>query len=82
MVDQALQLFGLPHSVQANIATLRPNAQINDWAHVVLNYPTHRVILHGSMLVAGASHALPCTARKAAWSKRAPTGRRANCWPA
>ncbi|HGE8424326.1 TPA: oxidoreductase [Serratia marcescens] len=53
MVDQALQLFGLPHSVQANIATLRPNAQINDWAHVVLNYPTHRVILHGSMLVAG-----------------------------
>ncbi|TPV61698.1 Gfo/Idh/MocA family protein, partial [Serratia marcescens] len=53
MVDQALQLFGLPHSVQANIATLRPNAQVNDWAHVVLNYPTHRVILHGSMLVAG-----------------------------
>lgn len=53
MVDQALQLFGLPHSVQANIATLRPNAEVNDWAHVVLNYPTHRVILHGSMLVAG-----------------------------
>lgn len=82
MVDQALQLFGLPHSVQANIATLRPNAQVNDWAHVVLNYPTHRVILHGSMLVAGAWRALPYTARKAAWSKRAPTGRRANCWPA
>ena len=71
MVDQALQLFGLPHSVQANIATLRPNAQVNDWAHVVLNYPTHRVILHGSMLVAGAWRALPYTARKAAWSKRA-----------
>lgn len=31
MVDQALQLFGLPLSVQANIATLRANAEVNDW---------------------------------------------------
>lgn len=53
MVDQALQLFGLPLSVQANIATLRDNAEVNDWAHVILNYPSHKVILHGSMLVAG-----------------------------
>lgn len=53
LIDQALQLFGLPQTVQGNIATLRPNAEINDWAHVVLNYPTHKVILHCSMLVAG-----------------------------
>jgi predicted dehydrogenase len=53
LIDQALQLFGLPESVQANIATLRPNAEIDDWAHVILNYPQHKVILHGSMLVAG-----------------------------
>lgn len=53
LVDQALQLFGLPDSVQANIATLRTTAEINDWAHVILNYPRHKVILHGSMLVAG-----------------------------
>ncbi|QKJ86078.1 Oxidoreductase [Paramixta manurensis] len=53
LIDQALQLFGLPQSVQGNIATLRPKAEINDWAHVVLNYPSHRVILHCSMLVAG-----------------------------
>jgi len=53
LIDQVLQLFGLPQSVQGNIATLRPNAQINDWAHVVLNYPSHRVILHCSMLAAG-----------------------------
>ena len=81
MVDQALQLFGLPHSVQANIATLRPNAQVNDWAHVVLNYPTHRVILHGSMLVAGRG-ALYRTRRERQRGQSAPTGRRANCWPA
>lgn len=53
LIDQALQLFGLPESVQANMATLRPKAEVNDWAHVILNYPRHKVILHGSMLVAG-----------------------------
>jgi predicted dehydrogenase len=53
IIDQALQLFGLPQSVQGNIATLREGAEINDWAHVVLNYPEHKVILHCSMLAAG-----------------------------
>lgn len=53
LIDQTLQLFGLPQSVQGNIATLRDGAEINDWAHVVLNYPKHKVILHCSMLVAG-----------------------------
>ncbi|MGY5367771.1 oxidoreductase [Enterobacter oligotrophicus] len=53
LIDQTLQLFGLPQSVQGNIATLRDGAEINDWAHVVLNYPEHKVVLHCSMLVAG-----------------------------
>ena len=53
LIDQTLQLFELPESVQGNIATLRDGAEINDWAHVVLNYPEHKVILHASMLVAG-----------------------------
>lgn len=53
LIDQTLQLFGLPQSVQGNIATLRDGAEINDWAHVILNYPEHKVILHASMLVAG-----------------------------
>ena len=53
LIDQTLQLFGLPQSVQGNIATLREGAEINDWAHVVLNYPEHKVVLHCSMLVAG-----------------------------
>lgn len=55
IVDQALQLFGLPDSVQGNIATLREGAKTNDWAHVVLNYPQLKVILHSSMLSAGGS---------------------------
>lgn len=55
LVDQALQLFGLPQSVEGNICLLREGAQIDDWAHVVLNYTQHRVILHCSMLAAGGS---------------------------
>ncbi|WP_299999985.1 oxidoreductase [uncultured Cedecea sp.] len=53
IIDQALQLFGLPDNVYGNIAVLRKGAQINDWAHVILNYPQHKVILHTSMLAAG-----------------------------
>ena len=56
LVDQALVLFGLPDRVQASIATLRPGAMTDDWAHVVLSYGQRRVILQASMLVAGGVH--------------------------
>lgn len=55
LADQALQLFGLPLAVSAEIAALRPGAQADDWAHVVLRYERLRVILHASMLAAGGS---------------------------
>jgi predicted dehydrogenase len=53
MIDQALQLFGLPQNVQANFLLQRPGAQAVDWAHAVLTYPEHRVVLHASMIAAG-----------------------------
>lgn len=55
LVDQALQLFGLPRSVRADLAVLRPGALSDDWAHVVLDYQKRHVVLHASMLVAGGS---------------------------
>ncbi|SFG50740.1 Predicted dehydrogenase [Novosphingobium sp. CF614] len=55
LVDQALQLFGLPVSVHALLALQRKGAQADDWAHVLLDYGPRRVILHASMLVAGGS---------------------------
>ncbi|MGY2047477.1 oxidoreductase [Methylobacterium sp. JK268] len=55
LLDQALQLFGLPDRVSANLARLRPGALADDWAHVVLDYPQLRVVLQASMLVAGGS---------------------------
>ncbi len=53
LVDQALQLFGMPEAVTADLAALRDDAVADDWAHVTLHYPDLRVILHASMLVAG-----------------------------
>lgn len=55
LIDQALQLFGLPQSVQADLAVLRPGALSDDWAHAVLRYGQRRVVLYASMLVAGGS---------------------------
>ncbi|WP_267383091.1 MULTISPECIES: oxidoreductase [unclassified Sphingomonas] len=56
LIDQALQLFGLPDRVLASLAAQRSGAQIDDWAHVILSYGRRRVILHASMLVAGGTH--------------------------
>jgi predicted dehydrogenase len=56
LIDQALHLFGMPNSVSASFANLRPGAQTDDWGHVLLNYDqpnrAHlRVVLHSSLLV-------------------------------
>lgn len=55
LVDQALCLFGLPERVTASLGALREGAQTDDWAHVVLEYPGLRCVLHAGMLVAGGS---------------------------
>lgn len=53
LIDQALQLFGLPDRVHANLARQRTGALTDDWAHVVLDYGERRAVLHAGMLVAG-----------------------------
>ncbi len=56
LIDQALQLFGLPDTVQASVAVQREGAQADDWAHLVLGFGRRRAILHAGMLAAGGSH--------------------------
>ena len=53
LVDQALQLFGLPDRVHGNLARQRQGAVVDDWAHVVLDYGERRVVLHAASLTAG-----------------------------
>ncbi|QQP99401.1 oxidoreductase [Lysobacter enzymogenes] len=55
LADQALQLFGPPERVFASLALQREGAVVADWAHVVLEYPRLRAILHAGMLAAGGS---------------------------
>jgi len=52
LLDQALQLFGRPLSLQADFAMQRPHAQTVDYFHVQLRYEKLNVVLHASMLAA------------------------------
>jgi scyllo-inositol 2-dehydrogenase (NADP+) len=51
LIDQALQLFGMPTAVFADIAIMRPYALVDDYFEVLLYYPSHRVRLKSSYQV-------------------------------
>ncbi|WP_267382291.1 MULTISPECIES: oxidoreductase [unclassified Sphingomonas] len=72
LVDQALQLFGLPDLIQASLACQRPGAVTDDWAHVILFYGQRRVILHAGMLVAGGTHRFVAHGTEGSFVKRLP----------
>ncbi|WP_326471471.1 oxidoreductase [Enterobacter wuhouensis] len=55
LLDQAVNLFGLPVSMTVDLAQLRPGAQATDYFHAILSYPQRRIILHGTMLAAAES---------------------------
>lgn len=52
LLDQALQLFGMPVAMFADIGRQRQAAQADDYFHVLLRYPQRRVLLHAGSLVA------------------------------
>jgi len=57
LLDQALQLFGMPDSVQADMLPLRDGAVVDDHFHVLLRYDKGpqaplRVVLHATTLAA------------------------------
>lgn len=49
-IDQALQLFGKPQSINVNIEKQRKHSQIDDYYHIVFNYPKTTVVLHSTSL--------------------------------
>ncbi|HYH95397.1 oxidoreductase [Hyalangium sp.] len=51
LVDQALQLFGMPESISADLGRQRPEAQAVDWFHLLLRYGELRVILRSGSVV-------------------------------
>jgi len=69
LVDQALQLFGLPERVAASVAAQRPGAQSDDWAHAILEYSRLRVVLHASVLVAASTPRFAVHGHGGSWIK-------------
>jgi predicted dehydrogenase len=60
LVDQAVQLFGRPDTLQLDTAALRDGALVEDYFHAVLRYETGphaplRVVLHATTLAAQAA---------------------------
>lgn len=51
IIDQALQLFGRPDALFADIRTLRPSSQVSDYIDILLFYPALRVRLKSSYFV-------------------------------
>jgi scyllo-inositol 2-dehydrogenase (NADP+) len=51
LIDQAIHLFGLPHSVTADVFAQRHGAVAPDYFHLVLEYGKMRTILHGATMV-------------------------------
>lgn len=51
LIDQAIQLFGIPNAVLSDIASYRPTSKVADYFDLKLFYPSHRVILKSSYYV-------------------------------
>ncbi len=51
LLDQAMNLFGHPLSITADVRRQRPHAQVDDFFNIWLDYGFLKVILHAGMLV-------------------------------
>lgn len=51
LIDQALDLFGTPQFILADVFAQRENAETDDYFHVILGYEKLRVILHSGSII-------------------------------
>ncbi|QRN99743.1 oxidoreductase [Archangium violaceum] len=69
LIDQTLQLFGLPESVSADLGRQRSGARATDWFHLVLRYGELRVLLHSGSVVHDPWPRFVLQGEADAWSK-------------
>ncbi|MBD3585613.1 Gfo/Idh/MocA family oxidoreductase [Salinimonas sp. HHU 13199] len=69
LLDQAVQLFGLPDAVQANIDTLRDGGQSDDCFDISLFYPQLHVKLGSSAFQAGTTLRFDVQGEKGSYRK-------------
>ncbi|PGS53930.1 oxidoreductase [Bacillus sp. AFS041924] len=51
LIDQALNLFGQPQFISADVFAQRVNAETDDYFHIILGYDKLRVILHSGSII-------------------------------
>lgn len=69
LLDQALQLFGRPREMQADIGTQRKGALVDDYFDVTLHYGRLRVHLHASSLASWSDERFVVHGTKASFVK-------------
>ena len=69
LIDQALQLFGMPKYVFADIDVLRENSKVDDYFELWMFYNHFRVRLHSSLLVREALPAYVIHGKKGSFIK-------------
>jgi len=69
LLDQALQLFGRPQAIAADLLRQREGARSDDYFHVVLHYPRMRAHLHAGTLVADAGRRFAVHGRQGSFVK-------------
>src|SRR5438552_2473859 len=52
LIDQALQLFGMPDAISADILAQRAGAVVDDYFELTLHYGARRICLRSSSLIA------------------------------
>jgi scyllo-inositol 2-dehydrogenase (NADP+) len=50
LIDQALNIFGLPNSVAATVERQRPGAMVDDYFRLELHYDSRQIVLRATML--------------------------------
>lgn len=53
LIDQIVQLFGIPNSLSASFARLREGEGAEDWVEAILSYDRRRVVLKLGLMVPG-----------------------------
>jgi scyllo-inositol 2-dehydrogenase (NADP+) len=69
LFDQALQLFGMPDALEADIAAQREGAAVDDFFDVTLHYGRARVALRSSTLVAAPRPRFAVHGTRGSWVK-------------
>ncbi len=71
LIDEALRYFGWPAAIQLDLATLRPQAQIDDHFQAVLRYADGlRVTLHATVVAAAPGPRIELHGLKGSYVKR------------